>query len=204
MDTGRTAVLAALTVLLPLLCRTAFGARVPVGAAVIGCGSAALLGSLLATRRRLAPEQVLAALGGAQAAFHLGYTLPGACAAAASRAGTGWLEYAPAPGHHSWEAPVGHVVTMVLAARLLGVTDAVLRPLRTLVAAARQRLLLRLPGAVVAVRRLPLVPASDPARTAVAFRAPPCRGERAPPHRRVIPRVPLPLRPVPGGGACSG
>ncbi|MBL1111399.1 hypothetical protein JK364_03080 [Streptomyces sp. 110] len=200
MGTGQAAFLAAAIVLLPLLGQAILAGRLPAGAAVVCCVSAAFLGSLLCARRSLAPQQVLAGLGGAQVALHLGYTLPGVCAAAGSRAGAGWLEYTAASGHPSWEMPVGHAVTVVTAARLLGVMDAVLRPLRTLATAARQRLALRLPGPMAAVRRLPLVPAGDPGRTAVAFRAPPRRGERAPPSRRVIPRVPSPIRPVPGGG----
>ncbi|MFI0820198.1 hypothetical protein ACH4TX_34530 [Streptomyces sp. NPDC021098] len=182
---GRAAVLGALTVLLPLLGQA--GGASPWGSVLACCGSAAFLGLLLCVRDVRSPERVLAALGGAQAAFHLTFTLPGL--------------YPAAPGHPSWEVPAGHAVTVVLAVRLLGVTDAVLRPLRTLATAARQRLSLRLPGPVRAVRRLPSVPLVAPGRTTVAFRAPPCRGERAPPYRRVIPRVPLPLRPVPGGGA---
>ncbi|WP_413098638.1 hypothetical protein [Streptomyces sp. Inha503] len=165
---GRAAVLGVLAVLLPLLAQT--GGLSPVGSAMACCGPAVLLGFLLCARRSYAPEHVLAALGGAQAAFHLGYTLPGLSSVAS--------------GHPSWEVPVGHAVTVALAAKLLGVTDAVLRPLRTLAMAARQRLCLRLPRLVRAVRRLPLIPVSDPGRTAVAFRAPPCRSERAPPPRR--------------------
>lgn len=180
--------LAALTVLLPLLGRCVRAATFPAAAAM-GCGaSATLLGFLLTARLSPAPERALVALGGAQAAFHLGYTLPAA--------------YGAGAGHPSWEVTAGHAVTVALAARLLGVAEVTLRPLRTLAAAARQRLALRLPGPVRALGRLPLVPVGDPGRTAVAFRAPPRRGERAPPHRRVIPRVPLSLRPVPGGGAC--
>ncbi|MFJ2669459.1 hypothetical protein [Streptomyces sp. NPDC087525] len=198
---ARAAGFAALCVLLPLLGQSVFGGHAPTGIAV--CAAVASLGMAVGVlgRRTLSPQQSLAALAGAQLAFHAAYTLPGACAAAGSRTAALWLEHTTGSAHPVGEVLVAHVVVVVLAGRLLGVAEALRQPLRFLIDAARER------AALLRVRTgpwcplLPLVRADGPRITPTGFRAPPRRGVRAPPHRRQHPHAPLPTRLAPGGGA---
>ncbi|GAB2869693.1 hypothetical protein [Streptomyces mayteni] len=116
---------AALCVLLPVVGPACLADHLPSGLAlplfaVVACG-----GAVLAARRPLSERQALAALAGAQVAFHVGYTLPGAPGAVA-----------PA-GHGSGEALAGLAVAVLLAARLLGVVETLARPLGMALRAAR-------------------------------------------------------------------
>ncbi|QXE38467.1 hypothetical protein KQY30_33775 [Streptomyces sp. GMY02] len=197
----RAAGFAALCVLLPLLGQRAFTGHLPSGIALWGFIAFTGAAAAFFARRPLSHQQALAALAGAQLAFHAAYTLPGACAAAGSRTAALWLEHTTGSNHPGWEMPAAHAVVVVLAVRLLGVADALRQPLCYLIITVRER------AALVRVRNmqvcpaLPLIPVDGPRAAPTGFRAPPRRPVRAPPRRRQQPRTLLPIRLVPGGGA---
>ncbi|WP_165956130.1 hypothetical protein [Streptomyces hainanensis] len=197
----RAAVLAAACVLMPLLGEVTFGGHAPSGGALwwftaLACGAA-----LLITRRTLGPRQAVAALAGAQVAFHAAYTLPGACAAAVSPEATAWFEHGGGGGYRAWEALAGHAVVVVIAGRLLGVPEALARPLVTLLDAARQRLALPPAVAPGPVPELPALFASRRGWAPKGFRVPSRRADRAPPHAgSPSPSLLLLLPSAPRGG----
>ncbi|WP_202551665.1 hypothetical protein [Streptomyces sp. SID8352] len=119
---------AVLCVLLPLaghLLNRCHAPRWILAAAVM---SAAVPGAVLLTRRRLSDAQALGILLAAQLVADLAYTLPGAC-----RAMTGGQGAAPGPmaltGHMAEGGPpagvlfAGHLITLLIAARLLGCAE---------------------------------------------------------------------------------
>ncbi len=179
----RAAVFAAAGVLAPLLGAAASAGQRDSGGAlwitILACG-----GTVVWTRRSLSQVQALAAMGGAQAAFHTAYTLPGACGG----------------GHAGWEALAGHVVMFVLAVRLLGGSDSLVRPLRTVLKAARQSLALP-PADTHPLLRVPVVPTADSGWAPAGFRAPPRRTGRAPPYSAVVSPLLFSRLPAPRGGA---
>ncbi|MGW2014485.1 hypothetical protein [Streptomyces sp. NPDC001927] len=93
-------------------------------AVLLGGAGAGVVGL---SRRRLSDAQLLAALVGAQLAYQVAYAVPGVCAVVGEPSGL-----ASATGHATVSgAPpeaflVGHLVTLVLTARLLGVAERLL------------------------------------------------------------------------------
>lgn len=120
----RAGALAVLCVLLPLACHAlsqghAPGWMLPATMACLGVPAAVCL-----TGSRLSDSQVLAALAAAQLSYHVAYFLPGACAAVIDPAGLGGLfEHVPVEGPPPEVLVGGQLVTLLIAARLLGVTE---------------------------------------------------------------------------------
>ncbi|MFC9509415.1 hypothetical protein [Streptomyces sp. NPDC057002] len=177
----RAGALAALCVLLPLAGHVLAQCHAPRWIIVAGAAAVAVPGATVLTRRRLTDTQVLAVLAAAQLACHAAYSLPGGC------------------------APVmqaGHAVTLLLAARLLGLTERLLWQSGTLWAVVRRLLLFLWPllggrhgnGPQVAVRE-----SSAPPVSALLVRL---NEGRAPPRHGRGPFVPPLLRPMPIGGPC--
>ncbi|MFE4371714.1 hypothetical protein ACFRMN_26460 [Streptomyces sp. NPDC056835] len=187
--------------LLPLLGQWAFTGHQLTGGALWGFVAATGTAAAIFSRRSLSHQQALAALAGAQLAFHAAYTLPGACAVAGSRTAAVWLEHTTGSAHPGWEVLAAHAVVVGLAARLLGVAESLRQPLCFLIDAARERLALVGVRLVGTCPLLPLVPVEGPRNAPTGFRAPPRRAVRAPPHRPRYTGVLLPTRLVPGGGA---
>ncbi|MEU8760019.1 hypothetical protein [Streptomyces sp. NPDC048659] len=158
---------------------------------------------LVLTRRRLTDTQLLAAFVGAQAAYHLCYVVPEACAGLTdARAGgghlTGLAEHATA-GPGPSVLLCGHAVTLLLAARLLGTTESLLLRARP-VAGSAQRIvyaLLPLLGCVPPAHGPVLRPAGDVAPLRPVALAYPCPG-RAPPGTAPLPTLPFRPRAVTG------
>ncbi|MFC9678254.1 hypothetical protein [Streptomyces sp. NPDC056948] len=177
----RAAVLAVLCVLLPLAGHVLAQCHAPRWIIVAGTAAVAVPGATVLTRRRLTDTQVPAVLAAAELACHAAYSLPGGCAAV---------------------APAGHAVTLLLAARLLGLTERLLWQGGTLWAVVRRLLLFLWPllsgrhgnGPQVAVRESAAPPVS-----ALLVRL---NEGRAPPrHGRGPFDLPL-LRPMQTGGPC--
>ncbi|MGA5894610.1 hypothetical protein [Streptomyces venetus] len=193
----RAGVLAALCVLLPLTGHVLSRCHAPRWIIVAAIVVVAVPGAAVLTRRRLTDTQVFGALTAAQVASHLAYTLPGACHAA-------WPEHGPDVGPPSGVLLTGHLITLLLAARLLGITEQLLWQSRSLQTAVRRLLLLllllqlgpllRRPHGTTGPR-VPLPENATPLRSNVPARLP---DGRAPPRReRTRPAL---LRPVPTGG----
>ncbi|KUO16224.1 hypothetical protein [Streptomyces dysideae] len=199
----RAGVLAVLCVLLPLAGHALTQSHAPRWIIIATVAAVAVPGAAVLTRHRLTDAQVVAVLTAAQVASHVAYALPGAC-----RAVTG-EETAP-PGlyavveHGADAGPpagvllAGHLVTVIIAARLLGVGEQLLWRSGPLLAAVRRLLLFLWPllgrvhgtGPEVSVHVT-----TAPLRSAVLTRL---REGRAPPRRA---RASLaPLRPMPVGG----
>ncbi len=107
---------------------------------VAATAAVAVPGAVLLTRRRLSDAQVLGVLVAAQLAHHAAYSLPGACAAVTARGAEAcgvlsWpVGHDTAAGAPTGVLLAGHLVSVLLAARLLGVTERLLWqgwPLRT-------------------------------------------------------------------------
>ncbi|MFH8727645.1 hypothetical protein [Streptomyces termitum] len=194
----RAAVLAALCVLLPLVGHAVAQGHTPQWAVTLVTAAVAGPGAVLLTRRRLTDAQLLAALASSQLVFHAAYALPGACAAAA---GPSWpFGHAVAAGPPTGVLVAGHLVSVVLAARLLGVTGRARWQGLPVLDAVRRVLLFPwpLPRAVPGAGPEPGAPAGADAPRPAPF-VPPRKG-RGPP-RRLLPLSPLsPARPVPSGG----
>ncbi|MGC0206715.1 hypothetical protein [Streptomyces levis] len=129
----RAGFLAVLCVLLPSACHVLDRCHAPRWTVVATIAAVALPGCLFLTRRRLSDAQVLGALLAAQATAHAAYALAGVCRAA---------------GHATPPAGAllaGHLITAVVAARLLGVTERLLRQGRPLFTAVRRLLLFAWP-----------------------------------------------------------
>ncbi|MEU6919366.1 hypothetical protein [Streptomyces olindensis] len=202
----RAGVLAVLGVLLPTAGHVLFRSHCPGWVVVAVTAAVAVPGAVLLTRRRLSDAQVLGVLLAAQFAHHAAYSLPGACAAVTVRGadacgGLPWpVGHDTAAGSPTWALVAGHVVSVVLAARLLGVTERLLWQGRPLLAAVRRVLLFVRPllgrvhgtGPRVTVRE-----SAAPLRSAVLVRLIEGRG---PPPGGKGPLVPV--RPLPIGGPC--
>lgn len=192
----RAGVLAVLCVLLPVGGHALLQGHTPRLLVLVLVAVLALSLCLVLTRRRLTDTQLLAAFAAAQAAYHVCYVLPGACAALTDPPRDGHLsglaEHAAAgPGPSVLLG--GHAVTLLLAARLLGTTESLLvhaRPLAEstqLILCALLPLLAVVPTAQGPLRRpgtavAPLRPA------ALAYPRP----GRAPPTTAYLPN---PFRP---------
>ncbi|MEU3061670.1 hypothetical protein AB0P12_16300 [Streptomyces subrutilus] len=123
----RAGVLAALCVLVPLLGHLLARGHLPRWAVLLGMAAVAAPGAVLLTRRRLSDGQLVAALAGAQLAYHAAYALPGACAAVTgARAPVGLVEHASAAGVPPEVFVAGHLVMLVVGARLFGLTERLL------------------------------------------------------------------------------
>ncbi|MFE6225022.1 hypothetical protein [Streptomyces sp. NPDC057854] len=82
-------------------------------------------GACLLSRRRLTDPQLLAALVGAQLAYQAAYAVPGVCALAGLPGGdtTATAGHAATVGAPPEAFLAGHLITLVLAVRLLGVAQ---------------------------------------------------------------------------------
>ncbi|WP_331753294.1 hypothetical protein OG440_39830 (plasmid) [Streptomyces sp. NBC_00637] len=201
----RAAALAALCVLLPLAGHLLSQGHAPRWAVVAAMVLMAVPGAVVLTRRRLTDTQLLIALAAAQLAFHAAYSLPGACAAITAQDGPpgalSWLiEHGAAAGPPPAVLLAGHLVTLLLAARLLGLTEQLLWQGRPLLMAVRRLLLFVWPllglahgtGPQTGVRE-----SASPLKSAMLARL---NEGRAPPRRG---NSPLALRrPLPIGGPC--
>ncbi|MFE2185500.1 hypothetical protein [Streptomyces sp. NPDC059455] len=135
----RAAVLAVLSALLPVVGHVLTQEHAPRWVIIGTVGAATVFGALGLTRQRLTDSQLLGALAGAQLAYHLAYSVPGVCGGAAGQGDRaaelselGEHAVVSAPSSGMWLA--GHLITILLAARLLGVTERLLwqsEPLRT-------------------------------------------------------------------------
>ncbi|MFF4983822.1 hypothetical protein ACFY3O_27695 [Streptomyces sp. NPDC001046] len=199
--------LAVLCVLLPLAGHVLAQCHAPRWIIVAGTAAVAVPGAVLLTRRRLTDTQVLAVLAAAQLAYHAAYSLPGACAAVAEPGGAAGgvfrlVEHDAVAGPSPGVLLAGHVVTLLLAARLLGFTERLMWQSTTLWTLVRRLLLLLWPllsgrhgnGPQVAVRESAVAPVSVLMVRLNAGRAPPRPG-RGP---LVLPL----LRPTPIGDPC--
>ncbi|MFI6642927.1 hypothetical protein [Streptomyces sp. NPDC050504] len=192
----RAGALAVLCVLLPVGGHALLQGHTPrlVVLAAVAVLAASLC--LVLTRRRLTDTQLLAAFVGAQAAYHVCYVIPGACATLTDARGgahlTGLTEHAAA-GPGPSVVLGGHAVTLLLAARLLGTTGSLLLHARPLAESAQRILSAVLPLlAAVPTGHGPLRrPATDVAPLRPAALAHPRPG-RAPPAPAVLPN---PFRP---------
>ncbi len=193
----RAGVLAVLCVLLPVGGHALLQGHTPRLLVQAAVAALAVVLCLVLTRRRLSDTQLLAAFLGAQAAYHVCYVIPGACATLTDAPGGGHLaglaEHATAgPGPSVLLG--GHAVTLLLAARLLGTTESVLAHARPLAESAQRILHALLPLlTVVPAAHGPLRrPATDVAPLRPAALACPCPG-RAPPAPALLP---TPFRPT--------
>ncbi|MFE3068447.1 hypothetical protein [Streptomyces sp. NPDC059247] len=199
----RAGTLAVLCVLLPLVGHALSRGHTPPWLVTLVAAAVAVPGAAFVTRRRLTDTQVTGALTASQLAYHGAYSLPGACAAivdpGGSATGSPWLvEHGATGGPPSGVLLAGHLVTVLIAARLLGLTERLLwqaRPLldvvhHTLVLLWRPLAVTPLTGPRLALRR-----SASVLRSALLVR--PHRG-RAPPR----PYTPLLSRPAPTGTPC--
>ncbi|MFF7309312.1 hypothetical protein [Streptomyces sp. NPDC008137] len=207
----RAGVLAVLCVLLPLAGHVLAQCHAPRWIIVAGTAAVAVPGATVLTRRRLTDTQVPVVLAAAQLACHAAYSLPGACAAVAERGDSGGglsqlIEHDTVAGPSPGVVLAGHAVVLLLAARLLGLTERLLWQSRTLWAAVRHLLLFLWPllsgrhdnGPRVAVRESAAPPVSALLVRLNEGRAPPRHG-RGP----SVPPLPMPLpRLMPTGGPC--
>ncbi|MDX3521985.1 hypothetical protein [Streptomyces scabiei] len=202
----RAGMLAVLCVLLPLAGHVLEQCHAPRWIIVAGMAVVAVPGAAVLTRRRLTDTQVLSALGVAQLAYHAAYSLPGACAAVTQDGSVGGL--ARLVGHDAVAGPppgvvlAGHLVTLALAARLLGITEQLLWLSRPLLTAVRQLLLFLWPlsaGRHGAGPRTTLPGSTAPLLSALLVRL---HAGRAPPRRGRGPFALSLSRPIPIGGPC--
>ncbi|MEU8928998.1 hypothetical protein AB0D30_03875 [Streptomyces sp. NPDC048409] len=167
----------------------------------------AVPGAVVLTRRRLTDAQLLAVLGAAQLACHAAYALPGA-GAGASGAGTGGsavslpslVEHEAAAGRPAGVLAAGHLVTLLLTVRLLGLSERLWWQSTALLTVVRRLLLFLWPLLAVGRGTGPRV--ALPGSAAPLWSALPVRPHdgRAPPRDG---RSPLALlRPSPIGGPC--
>ncbi|MET8977116.1 hypothetical protein ABZX85_15985 [Streptomyces sp. NPDC004539] len=195
---ARAGFLTVLCVLLPLLCHTLAQGHAPRWVVVAALAVVAVPGALSLTRERLTETQLVGVLAAAQVAYHSAYSLPGVCASVSAPGGPASLV-----GHDAVVGPphgvalAGQLVTLVLAARLLGLTERLLWRSRPLLTVVRRLLLFvwpllgRVHGTGPEVR---VVESAVPLRPAVLDRL---REGRAPPRRAYGPCVLLRPTPMP-------
>ncbi|MCX4920030.1 hypothetical protein [Streptomyces sp. NBC_00687] len=197
----RAGALAVLCVLLPLAGHVLSRGHAPGWVIVAAVAAVAVPGATFLTRRRLTDAQLFGVLAAAQLAYHVAYFLPGACAAAGSPGGSSipWLEHGTLSGPPPEVLLGGHLVTLLLTARLLGVTERLLWQSKPLLAAVRRLLLLVWPllGRLYGTgpQQKAVRESTVPLRSALVARL---NEGRAPP--RLMPSLASPLRPVPIGG----
>ncbi|ALV33192.1 hypothetical protein [Streptomyces sp. CdTB01] len=201
----RAGLLAVLCVLLPLAGHVLAQCHAPRWIIMAAMAAVAVPGAVLLTRRRLTDTQLLAALAVAQLAYHVAYSLPGACAAATGqRTSVGGLsslvEHDSVAGPPAGVLVAGHLVMLLLAARLLGLSERLMWQSRSLLTAVRRLLLFLWPllGAGRGTGPRTVFPESTaPLRSALLVRL---NEGRAPPRRGHSPLAHL--RPTPIGGPC--
>ncbi|MEV6996640.1 hypothetical protein AB0N62_02925 [Streptomyces sp. NPDC093982] len=142
----RASVLAVLCVLLPLAGHVLAQCHAPRWIITGGIAAVAVPSAVVLTRRRLTDNQVLAVLAVAQLAYHAAYSLPGACAVVTEQgASTGDLsrlvEHDAVAGPPAGVLLGGHLVMLLLAARLLGLTERLLWQSRSVLTVVRRWLL---------------------------------------------------------------
>jgi hypothetical protein len=195
-------VLAALCVLLPLAGHVLSQGHAPRWVSVAATAAIALPGAAVLTRRRMTDTQLLGVLAFAQLAYHTAYSLPGACAAVSGQGGssgglTRLVEHGAVAGPPPSVLLGGHLVTLLLAARLLGVTERLLWQSTSLLVVVRRLLLFLWPllGGIPGTGPRTTVPKSTvPLRSALLVRF---HEGRAPPRvRRGLFAL---LRPMPIG-----
>ncbi|MFK4547190.1 hypothetical protein RKD29_006786 [Streptomyces tendae] len=199
----RASVLAALCVLTPLAGHILVQCHAPQWLIVAGLTAVVGTGAAVLTQKRLTDTQLLAALAVAQLAYHAVYSLPDACTAvtATGDLDNGWawmVEPEAAGGSPPGAMLAGHLVMVLLTARLLGVTERLLWQSKTLSTVIRRLLsflwpLLRGHQSNGPENKIPQ--SSAPLMSALLVRL---HEGRAPPLRRKSSLVPL--RPMPIGG----
>ncbi|MFJ3901639.1 hypothetical protein [Streptomyces sp. NPDC090025] len=136
----RAGVLAVLCVLLPWGGHLLAWCHAPDAVIVAVVAAVAVPSALVLTRRRLTDAQVALVLGASQTTFHLAYAFPGS----GRPTGAGlpfWLEHGAAAGPPPTVVLAGHLVTLLIAARVLGVTERLLWQGRSVLDAGLRRLL---------------------------------------------------------------
>ncbi|EGX56721.1 hypothetical protein SZN_26476 [Streptomyces zinciresistens K42] len=199
----RAGALAALCVLLPLAGHVLSLRHAPRWIILAAVAAVAVPGAALLTRRRLTDAEVVGTLVAAQITAHAAAALPGACRAmtggGALPSGPGaFAEHGGAAGPPVGVVLGGHLVSVLLAARLLGVGERLLWQSRPLLAAVGRLLLLVRPPRG---RAHGTAPAPAARRTTTAPRPDrPVRlhAGRSPPRRTRLPLAPF--RPMPIGG----
>ncbi|WP_236576969.1 hypothetical protein [Streptomyces sp. MBT55] len=136
----RAAVLAVLCVLLPLAGHALTLGHAPQWVVVAMVGLVAVPGAVFLARRKLTDGQLLGVLVAAQVAHQATYALPGMCRAAAGADAASdvpaWVEHGATLQLPEGVLLSGHVIALVVAARMLGVTEQMLwrsRPMLDLV-----------------------------------------------------------------------
>ncbi|MCX5302740.1 hypothetical protein OG304_04640 [Streptomyces sp. NBC_00160] len=117
---------AVLCVLLPLAGHALAQGRTPQWLIIALLVVITVPAALVLTRRKLTDTQLLVAFAAAQLAYHLAYSLPAACVAVAEGSGASCLpqlvEHDAASGPPHGVLLGGHLITLLLAARLLGLS----------------------------------------------------------------------------------
>ncbi|MEV6171832.1 hypothetical protein AB0L99_26920 [Streptomyces sp. NPDC051954] len=201
----RASMLAALCVLLPLAGHVLARCHAPRWIIMAGMAAVAVPGAAVLTRRRLTDTQLLVVLAIAQLTYHAAYSLPGVCAAVAEQdASVGSLsrlvEHDAVTGPPAGALLAGHLVMLLLAARLLGLTERLLWQSRSLLAVVQRLLLFLWPllgGGHVTGPCPSMTRSTAPPRSALLVRL---NEGRAPPRTARIPLVLL--RPTLIGGPC--
>ncbi|MGC5244229.1 hypothetical protein ACPXCH_31225 [Streptomyces albogriseolus] len=132
--------------LLPLAGHVLSQGHTPRWIIVAAMAAVVVPGAAVLTRQRLTDTQLLGVLAVAQLAYHGAYSLPGACAAVTGQDGTlgglSWLmEHDAVAGPPPGVLLAGHLATLLLAARLLGITERLLWQSKPLLAAVGRLLL---------------------------------------------------------------
>ncbi|MEU8777387.1 hypothetical protein [Streptomyces sp. NPDC048606] len=202
----RAAVLAALCVLLPWAGHLLAQGHLPRWAPLPVMAVLAVPVMVPASRRELSDTRLTAALAGAQLAYHAAYVLPGACAAVAdAREPAGILAHVSAAGVPPEVFFAGHLVMLVLAARVLGPTERLARCGRPVLEALRAALTFLRPlphpdtgpGTTLRTTGTDAMPPSALVVRLNPGRAPP-RSGRTPLWCALLPAP----GPMPGGGPC--
>lgn len=201
----RAGLLAVLCVLLPLAGHALSQGHAPRWFIVAAVAVVAVPAAVVLTRRRLTDAQAVGVLAASQLAYHAAYSLPGACRAVTGADGTSagvptWVEHGANTQLPSGVLLSGHLVTLLVAARLLGVTERLLWQSKPLLTAVRRLLsfvwpLLRGPRARGPVRRR--------RRSTLRLKPAPwarLRPGRAPPSGGLSPLISS--RPASAGGPC--
>ncbi|MGC4971682.1 hypothetical protein ACLQ2D_02085 [Streptomyces sp. DT199] len=204
----RAGVLAVLCVLLPLAGHALSQCHAPRWVIVAAVAAVAVPGAAVLTRRRLTDAQVVGVLAAAQVAYHVAYALPGACQVVTGQDEVpgglpALVEHGAMAGPPAGVLLAGHLVTLLLAARLLGVSEQLLWQSRPLMTAVRRLVLFVWPllGRAHGIRpQVAVRESTSPLKPAVLERL---REGRAPPHREGAFAASFAvLRPMPIGGPC--
>jgi hypothetical protein len=123
--------LAVLCVLLPLAGHVLVQCHTPPWIIVVALAAVAVPSAFALTRRRVSDAQLLGALAVSQVAYHVVYSLPGACAQMAGADGgtggfAGLIEHSAVSDPPPGVTVAGHLVALALAARLLGLSEQLL------------------------------------------------------------------------------